>query len=86
MDEPIRGKVSFDLDAFARRLERQQVIEFSDVDMLIEVVCGQHAELVAARTFIAAADLAGVDGLCTPEDAQRWLAALMEYKRAIGER
>lgn len=86
MDEPIRGKVSFDLDAFERRLERQQVIKFSDVDMLIEVVRGQHAELVAARAFIAAARAAGVDGLCTPEDAQRWLATLMEYKRAIGER
>lgn len=32
------GKVSFDLDAFERRLERQQVIEFSDVKMLIDVL------------------------------------------------
>ena len=37
-DNAIRGKVQFDLDAFERRLERQQVVEFSDIEMLIEVL------------------------------------------------
>ena len=39
----IHGEVHFDPDAFERRLERQQVIEFSDVEFLIQVVRDEHA-------------------------------------------
>lgn len=44
-----RGKVQFDLDAFERRLERQQVIEFSDVKFLIQVVRDERARAERKR-------------------------------------
>lgn len=48
-DDVIRGKVQFDLDAFERRLGRQQVIAWNDVATLIAVLRDVHAQLVQAE-------------------------------------
>ena len=44
------------------------------------------AELEAARAAIAASRLAGVDGLCEPEEARDWLAKMAAYDEAVKAR
>lgn len=65
-DDVTRGKVKFDLDAFARRLERQQVIEFSDVAFLIKIVRDGQA-----RTGLAERLVADFEALAQRHDKER---------------
>lgn len=73
----ITGKVVFDLDAFERRLERQRVIEFSDVEVLIEVARDYHHRVgrlqAALIECVWAFENAGIRPIPAYDDARRVL-------------